>query len=41
MDIMYMGIMKLQRPPLNFMDVTGTGVQLIFQIEKGKITITV
>ena len=36
-----MGIMKLQRPSLNFMDVTGTDAQLTFQIEKGKITITV
>ena len=35
-----MGIMKLQRPSLYFMDVVGTGVQLTFQIEKGKISIT-
>ena len=34
-------IMKLQRPSLNFTGVNGTGVRLIFQIEKGKITITV
>ena len=36
-----MVIMKLQRPSLNFTGVTGTGVQLTFQIEKGKISITV
>ena len=36
-----MGIMKLQKPSLNLMDVTETGVQLIFQKEKEKITITV
>ena len=36
-----MGIMNPQNPSLNFMGVTGTGVQLTFQIEKGKIFITV
>ena len=36
-----MGNMNPQKPYLNFTGVTGTGVQLTFQIEKGKISITV
>ena len=36
-----MGIINPKRPSLNFTGVTGTGVQLTFQIEKGEIFITV